>query len=132
MDIYLRNKITNNKEKLIPINQNEVGIYHCGPTVYWTQHIGNMRAVVIADFLNRMFRYNGYKVKLVRNYTDVGHLTGDNLGDADTGEDRMEKASKREGLSPEEIALKYILLYSLRLFTFKIALSIISLNKTPS
>lgn len=112
MDIYLRNTITKNKEKFIPIKQNEVGIYHCGPTVYWTQHIGNMRAVVIADFLNRMFRYNGYKVKLVRNYTDVGHLTGDNLGDADTGEDRMEKASKREGLSPEEIALKYIKIYN--------------------
>lgn len=58
--------------------------------------------------MRRVFMYNGYTVTYVRNYTDVGHLTGDNIGDADSGEDRMEKASKRENLSPDAIADKYI------------------------
>lgn len=87
-------------------------MYHCGPTVYWTQHIGNMRAVVIVDFARRIFSYNNYEVNLVRNYTDVGHLTGDNIGDADLGEDRMEKAAAREGITPEAIAQKYIDIYN--------------------
>ncbi len=112
MEIYLRNTLSKNKEKFTPIEKNSVSIYHCGPTVYWTQHIGNMRAVVIADFLNRMFIWNKYNVKLVRNFTDVGHLTGDNIGDADTGVDRMEKASKRENKNPDEIAQKYIDIYN--------------------
>jgi cysteinyl-tRNA synthetase len=67
-----------------------------------------MRAMVIADLVRRVFEYNGYTTNFVRNYTDVGHLTGDNIGDADSGEDRMEKASKRESLLPDAIADKYI------------------------
>jgi cysteinyl-tRNA synthetase len=66
-----------------------------------------MRAVVVADIIRRTFEYSGYTVNLVRNYTDVGHLTGDNEGDADQGEDRMEKAAKRENLNPLAIADKY-------------------------
>jgi cysteinyl-tRNA synthetase len=91
-----------------PINPGKVGFYQCGPTVYWTQHIGNMRAMVIADLMRRSLEYLGYEVNFVRNYTDVGHLTGDNIGDADSGEDRMQKAARRENLSPDEIAQKYI------------------------
>ncbi len=91
-----------------PINPGKVGFYQCGPTVYWTQHIGNMRAMVIADLMRRSLEYIGYEVNFVRNYTDVGHLTGDNIGDADSGEDRMQKAARRENLSPDEIAQKYI------------------------
>jgi cysteinyl-tRNA synthetase len=71
-----------------------------------------MRAVVIADLVRRMFMYNGYETTLVRNYTDVGHLTGDNIGDADTGEDRMTKAVQRENLTPDAIAQKYIDAYN--------------------
>lgn len=70
-----------------------------------------MRAVTLADFFNRSLSYLGYKVNFVRNYTDVGHLSGDNQGDADSGEDRMEKASKRENKSPDEIANFYIKQY---------------------
>lgn len=112
MDIFLTNTLSRQKELFKPITPGQVGMYHCGPTVYWNQHIGNMRAVTIADFLRRLFEYNEYQVTLVRNYTDVGHLTGDNIGDADTGEDRMTKAVRREQLTPDEIADKYINLYN--------------------
>ncbi len=108
MSIYLTNTLTRSKEAFAPIIPMQVGMYHCGPTVYWNQQIGNMRAMVLADFMRRVFMYNGYAVTYVRNYTDVGHLTGDNIGDADSGEDRMEKAAKRESLSPDTIADKYI------------------------
>lgn len=111
MNIHLTNTLSKQKEVFSPIKPGAVGMYHCGPTVYWNQHIGNMRAVVIADLVRRMFMYNGYSVNLVRNYTDVGHLTGDNIGDADTGEDRMTKAVRRENLTPDAIAQKYIDIY---------------------
>lgn len=107
-NINLHNTLSGKKELFKPLKEGSVTIYHCGPTVYWDQHIGNMRAMVLADVIRRTFLYNGYSVNLVRNYTDVGHLTGDNIGDADHGEDRMEKASKREHLSPDAIADKYI------------------------
>jgi cysteinyl-tRNA synthetase len=120
--IYLTNTLSKQKETFEPITPGSVSMYHCGPTVYWTQHIGNMRAMTITDLAHRMFLYNGYLVKLVRNYTDVGHLTGDNIGDADTGEDRMEKAAKRESITPEEIADKYIEIFNN---------DIVSLNTIP-
>ncbi|PIR13561.1 cysteine--tRNA ligase [Candidatus Falkowbacteria bacterium CG11_big_fil_rev_8_21_14_0_20_39_10] len=119
--LYLYNTLSRKKEEFKPIKTSSrpspskgegekrvVSFYHCGPTVYWTQHIGNLRGMVCADLIRRVFEYNGYKFKHVRNYTDVGHLTGDNLGDADSGEDRMEKAAKREKLDPQKIAEKYI------------------------
>ncbi len=90
-----------------PIEEGKVRFYQCGPTVYWTQHIGNMRAVVAADLIRRTFQYLGYKVKFVRNYTDVGHL----VSDGDEGEDKMAKGAKREGLTPDEIADKYIQIF---------------------
>jgi len=82
----------------------EVGIYSCGPTVYWNQHIGHMYAYVQWDILARFLRYLGYKVKWVMNITDVGHLTSDE----DRGEDKIEKGAQREGLSVWQIADKYI------------------------
>jgi len=107
----LYNTLTREKEEFTPIKKGEVLFYQCGPTVYWTQHIGNLRAMVLADIIRRTFIYNDYRVNFVRNYTDVGHLTGDNLGDADSGEDRMEKGAKREGLTPDQIADKYIKIF---------------------
>jgi cysteinyl-tRNA synthetase len=104
----LYNTLTKKIEEFKPITKGEVGIYSCGPTVYWNQHIGHMYCYVQWDVLVRFFRYLGYKVKWVMNITDVGHMTGDNLGDADTGEDRMEKGAKREGISVWDIADKYI------------------------
>lgn len=95
-------------EEFRTIDGNKVKFYQCGPTVYWNQHIGNMRAMTIADLIRRSLTFLGYEVTFVRNYTDFGHLTGDNIGDADIGEDRMEKASRRENLTPQIIAEKYI------------------------
>lgn len=108
MKIKLHNTLSNQKEEFEPIHKKQVGIYSCGPTVYWNQHVGHMYAYVEWDLLVRTFRYFGYKTKWVMNLTDVGHLTGDNEGDADTGEDKMEKGAKREGLTVWEIAEKYI------------------------
>lgn len=109
--VLIYNSLTRKKEKFIPLVEGEVKMYHCGPTVYWIQHIGNMRAVVISDIIRKTFEFLGYNVQFTRNYTDVGHLTGDNIGDADIGEDRMEKGAKREGLTPDEIADKYIKMF---------------------
>lgn len=85
----------------------EISIYTCGPTVYDYVTIGNWRTYTLSDLLVRSFKYLGYEPKFVMNITDVGHLTGDNLGDADTGEDRLEKGAKREGKTAWEIAEFY-------------------------
>ena len=103
MEIYLYNTLTHEKEKFKPIHPNEVKMYSCGPTVYSYAHIGNMRAYIFADTLKRMLEYNGLNVNHVMNITDVGHLTSD----ADTGEDKMEKAARSEGRDPYEIAAYY-------------------------
>src|SRR4030042_3902142 len=104
MDIYLSNTLTHKKEKFIPIEKGKVGIYSCGPTVYWNQHIGHMYAYVCWDILVRFLKFLGYKVIWVMNITDVGHM----VSDQDLGEDKMEKGAKREGLSVWQIADKYI------------------------
>jgi len=106
--LKIYNTLSRHLEEFKPITDKRVSFYHCGPTVYWVQQIGNLRGMVMADLIRRSLTYLGYDVSFVRNYTDVGHLTGDNLGDADRGEDRMEKASKREKLDPQTIATKYI------------------------
>ncbi|MDD4333121.1 MAG: cysteine--tRNA ligase [Patescibacteria group bacterium] len=105
--IILYNTLTREKEEFKPIKKGKVGFYHCGPTVYWTQHIGNMRGMTCADVIVRTLKYSGYDVTHIRNYTDVGHLTSDE----DEGEDKMEKGAKREGLSPDDIARKYIKIF---------------------
>ncbi len=102
--IILFNTLTRQKETLKPIKRGKIGIYSCGPTVYWNQHIGHMYAYVQWDSLVRTLRYLKYKVKWVMNITDVGHLTSDE----DSGEDKMEKGAKREGISVWQIAEKYI------------------------
>jgi len=105
MKIY--NSLTRKTEEIVPIKEGEVGMYTCGPTVYSTVTIGNWRTYVLADWLVRVLKYLGYQVSYVMNITDVGHLTGDNLGDADTGEDRLEKAAKKERKTAWEIARGY-------------------------
>ena len=103
MQIKLYNTLTRTKEEFNPINDKEVRIYSCGPTVYSYAHIGNFRAYVFMDTIRRVLEYNGYKLKHVMNITDVGHLESD----ADEGEDKMEKAAKRENKNPYEIARYY-------------------------
>ena len=101
--IKLYNTLTKQKSDFIPLNGNEVRIYSCGPTVYSYAHIGNFRAYTFVDNLRRTLEYNGYTLKHVMNITDVGHLESD----ADEGEDKMEKAAKKENKDPYEIAKFY-------------------------
>ncbi|MDO8341016.1 MAG: cysteine--tRNA ligase, partial [Candidatus Woesebacteria bacterium] len=105
--LLIYNSLTRKKELFTPINPLEVKMYTCGPTVYHFTSIGNFRTYTSADILLRVLEYNGFKVKYIMNLTDVGHLTGDNLGDADTGEDRLEKAAKEERKTAWDIASIY-------------------------
>ncbi|MEK7620232.1 MAG: cysteine--tRNA ligase [Patescibacteria group bacterium] len=101
--IHLYNTLNRQKEELKPIHEGKVGMYSCGPTVYWFAHIGNMRSFLFADILRRTLELGGYEVKQVMNITDVGHLTSDE----DEGEDKMIVAMKREGKTAYEIAEFY-------------------------
>lgn len=105
--LKIKNTLTNQIEEFKPIKKNRATFYQCGPTVYWTQHIGNLRGMACGDLIVRILKFNGYGVTHVRNYTDVGHLTSD----TDEGEDKMEKGAKRENKSPAEIADKYIKIF---------------------
>src|ERR1035437_577208 len=99
MALKFYNTLTREKEIFTPINPPYVGFYSCGPTVYNYAHIGNLRAYVFADILQKTLEYCGYKVKRVMNITDIGHLSSD----ADSGEDKMTKGLLREG---KELTLK--------------------------
>lgn len=90
--MYVYNTLTGKKEELKPLHPGEVRMYSCGPTVYNYAHIGNLRTYVFMDLLRRVLICDGYKLLGVMNITDVGHLTSD----ADSGEDKMEKAAKRK------------------------------------
>lgn len=105
--LYLHNTLTRKKEEFKPIKKGRVSFYHCGPTVYWTQHIGNLRGMTCGDIVVRGLRYLGYKVKYVRNYTDVGHL----VSDEDEGRDKMDKGAEREHKTAKQIAEKYIKIF---------------------
>ena len=107
MSIVLFNSLGRKLQNFEPIKEGQVNMYCCGPTVYNYAHLGNLRTYLFEDILRRTLEMNGLKVNHVMNITDVGHLTGDNLGDANTGEDKMEKASKREGKTAWEIAEMY-------------------------
>lgn len=80
-------------------HQKTVRMYNCGPTVYGTQHIGNLSMFVFTDIVRRTLEYNDMPVKQVINFTDFGHLTGENSGNADEGEDKMMKGLKRDGFA---------------------------------
>ena len=101
--LHLWNTATRKLEEFKPIEEGKVGMYTCGPTVYWDAHIGNFRSYVFEDVLQRVLELEGFRVTRVMNITDVGHLTGD----SDEGEDKMEVASKREGKTAWDIAKEY-------------------------
>jgi len=105
MNLY--NTLSKTKEEFKPLNPGKVGMYTCGPTVYGYVHIGNLRAYLFSDTIRRYLEYAGYEVRQIKNITDVGHLTDDDLGQGDSGEDKMEKAAEREKKTPEEIAKFY-------------------------
>jgi cysteinyl-tRNA synthetase len=97
------NSLTKKKELFEPINPPFVGMYVCGPTVYSDVHLGNLRTFLSFDIIYRYLMHLGYKVRYVRNITDVGHLESD----ADEGEDKISKRAKLENLEPMEIVQKY-------------------------
>jgi cysteinyl-tRNA synthetase len=102
-DIQIYNTLNRKKELFKPIVKGYVGLYVCGPTVYGDAHLGHARPAITFDVLVRLFRHLGYKVRYVRNITDVGHLEHD----ADSGEDKIEKKARLEQLEPMEIAQTY-------------------------
>ncbi|MFA5013063.1 MAG: cysteine--tRNA ligase [Candidatus Paceibacterota bacterium] len=101
--LKLYNTLTRKIEEFKPLNDNKVGLYACGPTVYWYAHAGNLKTYIFEDILKRVLRYNGLDVKHVMNITDVGHLTSD----SDEGEDKLEKGAAREHKTVWEIARFY-------------------------
>jgi len=102
-DLKIQNSLTRKQELFEPINPPFVGMYVCGPTVYSDVHMGNVRTFMSFDVINRYLRHLGYKVRYVRNITDVGHL----VGDADEGEDKIGKKAKLENLEPMQIVQRY-------------------------
>lgn len=105
MELY--NTLTKQKEVFEPLTAGQVKMYTCGPTVYDYVHIGNLRSYVMADTLRRTLEGDGLTVEHVKNITDVGHLTADDLGQGDSGEDKLVKKATKEGRTPEEIARFY-------------------------
>jgi cysteinyl-tRNA synthetase len=101
-ELQVYNTLKRQKEVFTPLHPGHVGMYVCGPTVYYEVHLGNCRTFVSFDIMQRWFKYLGYKVRYVRNITDVGHLLDD-------GEDRILKASRLEQLEPMEVVQKYTL-----------------------
>ncbi|MBI4137332.1 cysteine--tRNA ligase, partial [Candidatus Roizmanbacteria bacterium] len=105
--LHVYNSLTRKIEPFQPFNPPHVGVYTCGPTVYDHPTIGNWRTYTTSDLLVRTLKASGYDVTYIMNLTDVGHLTGDNLGDADTGEDRLEKAARRENKTAWDVSKYY-------------------------
>ena len=102
-DFIIYNTLSRKKELFKPINPGHVGMYVCGPTVYGEAHLGHSRPAITFDLLFRYLKYLGYKVRYVRNITDVGHL----VNDADEGDDKVESKAKIEELEPMEIVQRY-------------------------
>lgn len=102
-EFTIYNSLSRRKEKFEPIHPGMVGLYVCGPTVYGDAHLGHARPGITYDVLVRLFRNLGYKVRYVRNITDVGHLEND----ADEGDDKIAKKAKLEQLEPMEIVQRY-------------------------
>jgi len=105
--LKLYNTLTKSKEIFEPIRPGKVGMYTCGPTVYDYIHIGNIRSYMTADILRRYLEYRGYEVRAIKNITDVGHLTEDDIAQADSGEDKILKKARKEKKTPREIAKFY-------------------------
>ena len=107
MKLQIYNSLTRRKEEFEPLNPPHVGLYVCGPTVYGDPHLGHARPAITFDLLFRFLKNSDYKVRYVRNITDVGHLEND----ADAGEDKIAKKARIEQLEPMEIVQYYTLHY---------------------
>jgi cysteinyl-tRNA synthetase len=105
MNLSLYNSLTGQKEIFKPLHEGRIGMYVCGPTVYNDVHLGNCRTFVSFDVIYRYLTFLGYKVRYVRNITDVGHLEGDS--DATDAEDKISKKARLDQLEPMEVAQRY-------------------------
>ena len=101
--LFIYNTLSRTKELFKPLHEGRVGMYVCGPTVYGDAHLGHARPAITFDVLVRYLQHIGYKVRYVRNITDVGHLEHD----ADEGEDKIAKKARLEQLEPMEVAQHY-------------------------
>lgn len=110
-NLHIYNTLTRKKERFEPLNPPFVGLYACGPTVYGDAHLGHARQAITFDVLYRYLQYLGYKVRYVRNITDVGHLEDD----ADEGEDKILKKARLESLEPMEVVQHYMNRYHLNM-----------------
>ncbi|MGY8946481.1 MAG: cysteine--tRNA ligase [Flavobacteriales bacterium] len=104
-DLKIHNSLLGRKDFFIPIDKNKVGMYVCGPTVYNNAHLGNCRTYISFDLIYRYLSHIGYKVRYVRNLTDVGHLENED----DSGEDKVSKKARLEKIEPMEVVQKYTL-----------------------
>jgi cysteinyl-tRNA synthetase len=107
-NLFIFNSLTKKKELFKPLHEPFVGLYVCGPTVYSNAHLGHARPAIIFDLLDRYLLHLGFKVRYVRNITDVGHLEDENAGE---GEDRITKKARQEQLEPMEVVQKYLNTY---------------------
>ena len=105
--LIIYNTLTRKKEEFVPLHAPHVGMYVCGPTVYGDAHLGHARPAITFDILFRYLNHLGYKVRYVRNITDVGHLEHD----ADDGEDKIAKKARLEQLEPMEVVQHYLIRY---------------------
>jgi cysteinyl-tRNA synthetase len=101
--LKIYNSLSGDKEAFVPLHEGAVGMYVCGPTVYSNVHLGNCRTFISFDLVYRYLKHLGYKVRYVRNITDVGHMEDD----ADEGEDKIAKKARIEKLEPMEIVQRY-------------------------
>ncbi len=106
-ELFIYNTLTREKEKFEPLVPGHVGLYVCGPTVYGDPHLGHARPGVVYDVFVRLLRYLGYKVRYVRNITDVGHLEND----SDSGEDKIGRKARLEQVEPMEVVQHYTIRY---------------------
>jgi len=113
-EIKIYNSLSGTKDVFEPINEGNIGMYVCGPTVYSNVHLGNVRTFMSFDMIFRYFKHLGYKVRFVRNITDAGHLEND----ADEGEDRIAKKARLEQIEPMEVVQRYTVDFHNTLHTF--------------
>ena len=102
--LSLYNTLSRKKERFVPLHEPNVGMYVCGPTVYGDPHLGHARSAITYDLLFRCLKHFGYKVRYVRNITDVGHLEND----ADSGEDKIAKKARLDHVEPMEVVQYYL------------------------
>ena len=107
MALTIYNTLAREKQPFTPIDPKNVRMYVCGPTVYDFAHIGNLRSYVFADTLRRTLERASYEVRHIKNITDVGHMTADDIAQGDSGEDKIAKKALAEHKTPEEIARFY-------------------------